>query len=641
MKILALFFLLYFTPLNASTMELSSDFKYSNASPYMESFRDKNSSFDTSNIQNIPWQKMTTTNLGGMNNYYSWTKLKIKNISTKELKLILKNPRAGMDEIDVFIFRNGGLSEQYALGDNRNINDRPLPHRYSVVPINLKSGEEIELVTKLINRIGGNDGEWDVYSYDKFFKFTIIESSWWGLYVGIILALFIYAIPILFASKDKFLAAFFSIYVFSSLLYQLSVNGILHSVGFSGEYINITTLLFGTMFGLFSTLVLLRFFIMYNRKGIALWTIIAMTVLFCIEGIMLVALLFNPKLQLITAQISTYVGIIGYFTWFALIREFFRVSKDRIFLYIFSGYTAVFGAYTFLILVSAGLIQNNVVSIYGVSVGSMIEMLFFTLAISEYISQMQKEIISKDKLIGLQIRFASIGRVIGNISHQWKVPLVRVGTLMAQLEGTLCLKRDAIADELESILPQMNSNLAFMQNTIDEFYSLYKNESKMTRFKISDSINDAWNMLSGKASLSNVNIFIKDGRDIEVEGYEHYLTHTFMILIDNSIDVATSRFIKEPIVVFGIVKNIDNSIRIILEDNCGGINQTPIESIFEIDVTSKNPSSASGGLGLNIAKILVEEKMNGTITAENYSNGARFILNIPCLEKTTTDYSKT
>jgi sensor histidine kinase regulating citrate/malate metabolism len=91
-----------------------------------------------------------------------------------------------------------------------------------------------------------------------------------------------------------------------------------------------------------------------------------------------------------------------------------------------------------------------------------------------------------------------------------------------------------------------------------------------------------------------------------------------MVLFENSINVSKKRKIKNLKINIEVL-SIDNSIKIIFEDNAGGVEYKPINAIFE-----KNISSNSTGIGLYMAKYFLIKNLNGTINVKNGKSGAIF-----------------
>lgn len=71
-------------------------------------------------------------------------------------------------------------------------------------------------------------------------------------------------------------------------------------------------------------------------------------------------------------------------------------------------------------------------------------------------------------------------------------------------------------------------------------------------------------------------------------------------------------------------------MRLLVEDNGGGIDPRLLERIFEPFFTTK-PVGKGTGLGLSVSYGIVEQ-MGGLLSAENSAEGARFIISLPLAE---------
>jgi signal transduction histidine kinase len=65
-----------------------------------------------------------------------------------------------------------------------------------------------------------------------------------------------------------------------------------------------------------------------------------------------------------------------------------------------------------------------------------------------------------------------------------------------------------------------------------------------------------------------------------------------------------------------------------IEDNGGGIEKQVIEKIFDPYFTTKAPDKGTG-IGLYMAKTIIEKHMEGTINVTNTENGALFSIMLP------------
>jgi signal transduction histidine kinase len=331
----------------------------------------------------------------------------------------------------------------------------------------------------------------------------------------------------------------------------------------------------------------------------------------------------------VISKISLIVGLLSYTVWGFLIKDIFTRAKSKIFMYVITAYTVILIPNAYQTFVNAGFLEISFMSIYSISIASIINLYLFGLAITEYIRTIERKRQYLEKMNEIQINYTSIGKIIGNITHQWKVPLVRAGSLLTQTEALIALKKDKALEEIHhEIVPALRENMEFMRETIDTFYALYKGDSTKSTFKPQDVLANIWGMLSAKAAALNVTLNATIAPRMSITSYEHHFGHLLMILLDNAIDTAKERTLTEAHLYVSIARDEAN-LYISVEDTCGGIVQTPIESIFELDVSSKESSTQKRGSGLYIFKTILDIKFGGTMTVKNRTHGARFDITIP------------
>jgi signal transduction histidine kinase len=97
-----------------------------------------------------------------------------------------------------------------------------------------------------------------------------------------------------------------------------------------------------------------------------------------------------------------------------------------------------------------------------------------------------------------------------------------------------------------------------------------------------------------------------------------------MNIISNAKDILLEKNIKNPQIRIYAQKN--EKLCLHIEDNAGGIDDTIINKIFDPYFTTKYEYGT--GIGLYMTKMIIEEKMNGTIKVKNSTNGAIFSIEI-------------
>jgi signal transduction histidine kinase len=129
-----------------------------------------------------------------------------------------------------------------------------------------------------------------------------------------------------------------------------------------------------------------------------------------------------------------------------------------------------------------------------------------------------------------------------------------------------------------------------------------------------------------KNSLNDIELKYSSEGSIQVPGYRSELMQVIIILLGNAIEALEMRKIKEKKLTIEIhVSN--NSAIISIKDNAGGVRSKNINTIFDPYFTTKEQSGGTG-LGLYIAKIIVEKKMGGEINVSNTSEGAKFTVSL-------------
>ena len=112
------------------------------------------------------------------------------------------------------------------------------------------------------------------------------------------------------------------------------------------------------------------------------------------------------------------------------------------------------------------------------------------------------------------------------------------------------------------------------------------------------------------------------------DGYENEFKQVLLNIINN----AKNKIIEKnlPINKKGSIdiniKRCEESNMIEIIDDAGAIDEKIINSIFEPYFTTKEDGM---GLGLYMAKIIIEDKMKGTINVRNYKNCVIFTINLP------------
>ncbi len=279
--------------------------------------------------------------------------------------------------------------------------------------------------------------------------------------------------------------------------------------------------------------------------------------------------------------------------------------------------------------------------------------------ITGYISLRQditdsKLLVERERLLKVQSKNAAMGEMISMIAHQWKQPLSSISSIA----GNIIVKKELDTLDPDTIVTKMQDIQKFsthLSETSDAFLNFFNPKSSERTVLLSSVLSYTVQLIGPVLLENNIALFYQcmnqlpksftkeqpfhcsiDDHDISLHITKNDLVEVLLNLIKNSIDAFLSNKTKNPTI--NIRLDIDNdNISIIIEDNAGGIDAEIMEQIFSPYRTSKGDKGT--GLGLYMCKMIIEEHLHGTISAQNTSDGAQFLIRLPNTQ--TTEISTT
>lgn len=233
---------------------------------------------------------------------------------------------------------------------------------------------------------------------------------------------------------------------------------------------------------------------------------------------------------------------------------------------------------------------------------------------------------AKDKLMFQQAKLASMGEMLGNISHQWRQPLMEMSSIFLPIEAKINMDIPLDNKEILDSIEKLNDITKYMSNTIDDFKNFFAKEKEKISFEILEQINSTVNIISSSLKINDIKLDIIIQKNTIMTGYKNEYSQVLINIINNAKDVLVDRKITNPKIKITITENRDDIITKI-EDNAGGIKITPIEKVFDPFFTYEKVNGS--GIGLFMSKLIIENNMNGKLLVSNNNNGAIFTIIIP------------
>ena len=145
---------------------------------------------------------------------------------------------------------------------------------------------------------------------------------------------------------------------------------------------------------------------------------------------------------------------------------------------------------------------------------------------------------------------------------------------------------------------------------------------------VNDSIEKSLNLIATTISGEGIRIITEYKTDPTVNGIDTELQQVIINIVNNAKDVLSDTPPPDPFIK--ITTDVETKCAVIrIEDNGGGVPEKIIDKIFDPYFTTKGAKGT--GIGLNLAKLIVEESMKGKIRLKNTDRGALFIIELPLI----------
>jgi len=211
--------------------------------------------------------------------------------------------------------------------------------------------------------------------------------------------------------------------------------------------------------------------------------------------------------------------------------------------------------------------------------------------------------------------------VLSNIAHQWKQPLNAIGLMMQNLVDAY--EFDELNSEyLEKYQKRVFQQIKYMSNTIDDFAFGMRNSAESSGFSIKHALKMGEMLLEKSLEIESITFINEIKSDYQITGNESQLIQVLMVLLSNAVEVFQTHKQDNALIVVTAEPDAD---KIILEisDNGALIPEDVLPHIFDVFYSTKSKKNNTG-LGLSLAKKIIEEKFNGKISCYNRTNWVVF-----------------
>ena len=228
----------------------------------------------------------------------------------------------------------------------------------------------------------------------------------------------------------------------------------------------------------------------------------------------------------------------------------------------------------------------------------------------------------KRRMLIQQNKMAAMGEMIGAIAHQWRQPLNNISLILHFIRDN-AKDPDFVNKKMDEFVDRAKTQIEYMSHTIDDFRNFYQPSKESALFSVNDAIETTLAIMSTQIERNDIDVSLS-GENLMVHGHENEFKQALLNILSNAKDAIVSK--KEEKGKFQ--GKIDITIKgdiIRIYNNGGFASDEVIERMFEPYFTTKFEDKGTG-IGLYMTKMIIENSMNGEISASNRKDGVEFII---------------
>jgi C4-dicarboxylate-specific signal transduction histidine kinase len=235
-----------------------------------------------------------------------------------------------------------------------------------------------------------------------------------------------------------------------------------------------------------------------------------------------------------------------------------------------------------------------------------------------------------DIILIQQNRQAALGEALEHIAHQWKQPLNTIGLLVQHLK--FAFSYGELTEEIfNETVGKTMALLDHMAQTIDFFKDFYKPDREKTLFRLKESVDKALSFIEPAFRQQNITVEYDADPELWAQGYPKGFVQVLLIILTNARDAFRERKTANPRLAIKAFAE-DKEAVVTITDNAGGIPDNTIGNVFDLYFTTREASGGTG-IGLYMAKSIIEKHMGGRLGVANVEDGTQFRIEVNRSEK--------
>ena len=229
-----------------------------------------------------------------------------------------------------------------------------------------------------------------------------------------------------------------------------------------------------------------------------------------------------------------------------------------------------------------------------------------------------------------QSKLTEMGEMIAGVAHQWNEPLVELSAIMQDME--FCFNTGEMdSKKMKEFVRDSIIQIQYMSQTLKDFRNFLKPSTRKSIFCAKKALMSVLEIIGRQIFYSHIDLIVSYSKPegiFPVFGYENEFKQVLLNVINNAKNKIVKTRKGEKIFIHIAYEELQT--RIVITDNGGKIPEKIIGFIFDPYFTT---SENGTGLGLYMAKIIIEDKMGGNISVKNIGSNVEFTILVPNSDK--------
>ena len=212
----------------------------------------------------------------------------------------------------------------------------------------------------------------------------------------------------------------------------------------------------------------------------------------------------------------------------------------------------------------------------------------------------------KDVILFEQARFALMGEMIANISHQWKQPLNTINLAVLNTRVS-----ELNRENLDKNFDIIEDNVNYLASTIDDFMSFFDKKKHHELRTIPSIIKEVKSIIQAQILSQKIRLNIEVDESYAGVEIASSISQVILNLLNNAKDAFEDKVIDKEINIKLVTTQ--DGLEILCCDNGMGIKEDIKDKIFNPYFTTKSKTQGTG-IGLYMSKQIVQKIFDGNIS---------------------------